>query len=49
MEVGVAVPARMEERPRLLVHRRVVRFDAKVESQQEVGEVQTDAGSVGEI
>ena len=47
VEVGIATPARVYQRPAFLVHRRVVGLEAKVEAQQEVCEIEADAKAVG--
>lgn len=46
MQCGVAFPSRMYYGPRFLIHCRVVRFDAEVESQQEVFEVEAKPDAV---
>ena len=47
VEIGVAAPARVDDGPGLLIGSGVVGFHAQVETQQEVGEVHAQAGSVG--
>lgn len=47
MEGSVAVPIRMNKWPGLLVPSGVVGFEAKVEAEQEVGEIHAQAQAVG--
>ena len=46
MEGGVASPPWMDYRPVLLTHRRIVGFQAKVKSEQEIREVKSETGSI---
>ena len=47
MEICVAAPFRMYDRPSFLASGRVVCFQTEIESQQEVGEVHAQPHSVG--
>ena len=47
MEIGVASPIGMEQRPSLLVHCRIVCFEAQVEAQEKICEIQSQTDTVG--
>lgn len=47
MEVGVAAPFRVNNRPRLLIHGRIMGLEPEVKPQQEICEVHADAEAIG--